>query len=201
MSRLGGRLSDWNDERGFGFITPISGPRIFVHISEFGGTTIRPQVGDILSYRLGRSPDGRPRAVDVHGVGGDTRRRPRRRASTLSHLLPIVLFAIVYLVADHVWAVPLWAAGIYLAVSALTLVTYAVDKSSAQRGGWRISEGMLNLLAFLGGWPGAIIAQQILRHKTIKSSFRARFWMAVVANILLFVVLASPLLRLAAGSL
>lgn len=122
-----------------------------------------------------------------------------RRRLQLLHFLPILLFAALYAVASWIWSVPLWVGGLYIGMSALTFITYAIDKSRAQRGGWRISEGMLNLLAFLGGWPGAIIAQQTLRHKTIKASFRARFWMAVVANILLFVVLASPLLGLAGG--
>ncbi|MBF4509052.1 MAG: cold shock domain-containing protein, partial [Aeromicrobium sp.] len=31
-----GRLSAWNDERGFGFIEPDDGgPRVFAHINEF----------------------------------------------------------------------------------------------------------------------------------------------------------------------
>ena len=45
---------------------------------------------------------------------------------------------------------------------------------------------MLLSLGFVGGWPGAIVAQQLFRHKTAKRSFRIRFWLSVAANITLF---------------
>lgn len=49
-------------------------------------------------------------------------------------------------------------------------------------GSWRVPENTLHLLALLGGWPGALYAQQTLRHKTQKTSFRIVFWMTVLAN-------------------
>jgi len=116
----------------------------------------------------------------------------RRSRSRALDYLPVVLFAACYVAAEHYWNVPPWVAVLYVAASVVTLIAYAIDKSRAKRGRWRISEGALNLLAFIGGWPGAIVAQQTLRHKTIKASFRRKFWMAVVANILLFVIIASP---------
>lgn len=83
----------------------------------------------------------------------------------------------------------LWAAKLYLILSALTFVVYAVDKSAAVKGRWRVPEKNLHLLALLGGWPGALLAQTWLRHKTIKTSFRAIFWLTVFINITGFALL------------
>lgn len=71
---------------------------------------------------------------------------------------------------------------IYAAGSVISFITYAIDKSKAKRGAWRIPEKTLHLLALLGGWPGAAIAQQTLRHKSQKKKFRIVFWCCVIVN-------------------
>ncbi len=71
----------------------------------------------------------------------------------------------------------------YVLISLLTFVLYAQDKAAAQTGTWRTPESTLHLLSLLGGWPGALIAQQILRHKSKKQSFRRVFWVTVVLNL------------------
>lgn len=65
------------------------------------------------------------------------------------------------------------AAIVYAAMSLITFVVYALDKRAAVRGRWRVAESSLHLLALLGGVPGALIAQQVLRHKRRKWSFMA----------------------------
>ncbi|WCM90742.1 DUF1294 domain-containing protein [Acidovorax sp. NCPPB 3576] len=67
-------------------------------------------------------------------------------------------------------------------VNLVTFAVYASDKAAARSGGWRTSEQRLHLLALLGGWPAAWWAQQWLRHKSSKASFRAVYWVTVVAN-------------------
>jgi len=79
--------------------------------------------------------------------------------------------------------IPEWVFGFYAIGSLITFVLYAIDKSAARRNAWRISEDKLHFFALVGGWPGALIAQQILRHKTKKVSFRSVFWVTVVVNI------------------
>jgi len=69
---------------------------------------------------------------------------------------------------------------------------YAVDKSAAKRGARRTSENTLHWLSFIGGWPGGLIAQQTLRHKSKKRSFRLVFWMTVVLNLGAFVWMFTP---------
>ena len=130
---------------------------------------------------------------------GPPRRRtaPRGRGARTAGpatYLAILAFVIGYLLIDLAWSLPLWVAGLYAGVSILCFVVYAVDKSAARAGRRRVPERTLLWLGFAGGWPGAILAQQALRHKTQKASFRSAFWLSVVANIVVFVLFATPLL-------
>lgn len=59
---------------------------------------------------------------------------------------------------------------------------YAKDKAAAQKNEWRVSERTLHVAALLGGWPGALLAQNRLRHKTRKTRFRVVFWLTVLIN-------------------
>ncbi|HET9664971.1 MAG TPA: DUF1294 domain-containing protein [Burkholderiales bacterium] len=70
----------------------------------------------------------------------------------------------------------------YLAVSSLSYSIYSADKVAAGRGMQRTPESTLHLVDLLGGWPGGLIAQQRLRHKTVKTSFQSAFWVTVLAN-------------------
>jgi uncharacterized membrane protein YsdA (DUF1294 family) len=76
---------------------------------------------------------------------------------------------------------------LYLAASAASIVVYAVDKSAARDGRWRARESTLHLLAVIGGWPGALVAQRLFRHKSRKPSFQAAFLLTVVLNCALLV--------------
>jgi len=78
------------------------------------------------------------------------------------------------------------AAAYVIVVAVMSLacfIAYGFDKRRAGNGGRRVSERTLHLMAFLGGWPGALIGQRQFRHKTQKGSFRIVFWLLVVAHI------------------
>jgi cold shock CspA family protein len=80
--RFDGKLTSWNDERGFGFIAPAHGGReLFVHVSAFPRDGTRPTVGEVLTYELGRGKDGQPQAVRVirAAVGATHPQRSRSR--------------------------------------------------------------------------------------------------------------------------
>ncbi|WJG09423.1 DUF1294 domain-containing protein [Aliiglaciecola sp. LCG003] len=70
----------------------------------------------------------------------------------------------------------------YIGISLVTFLAYLIDKSAAQEGRWRTKESTLHLFALLGGWPGALVAQNWLRHKSKKTSFRLVFCCTVVLN-------------------
>lgn len=80
----------------------------------------------------------------------------------------------------------------YAVMSMLTFIIYAIDKSKAKRGVWRIPENSLHILSLCCGWPGAMVAQQILRHKSKKIRFRAVFWLTLVINVVILLWLLSP---------
>jgi uncharacterized membrane protein YsdA (DUF1294 family) len=108
--------------------------------------------------------------------------------------LPILLFAALYAGAAVAWQLPLAVGAAYLAMSAICFASYALDKSAARRGERRTSESRLLMLGLLGGWPGAVLAQQWLRHKTVKQPFRQLFWLSVAANMALFLWLSERML-------
>ena len=107
--------------------------------------------------------------------------------------LPIFAFVLVYAAASFVSPLPRLVAGASLVIRLRWFVAYAIDTSAARTGGRRTPERSLLLLGLACGWPGGLLAQQWLRHKTAKRSFQQMFWVTVVVNIAGFLWLASRL--------
>jgi len=198
--RFDGKLKSWNDERGFGFIEPIQGGQeIFVHIKSFPPGTGRPGVGLQLSFEVELGPQGKKRAKAVQFVR--TRRAlssPRLEtpaAWTLPRLLVLPGFMLAYAFIAWRWSVSYWVAVGYLLASLVAFFAYAIDKSAARAGRWRTPEASLHWLSLACGWPGALVAQQLLRHKLSKSTFVSTYWGTVAINIAGFVVIHTPILR------
>lgn len=76
----------------------------------------------------------------------------------------------------------IWAALAYLLVSVVSFCQYWLDKQSAQKSRWRTPENTLHIAELAGGWPGALIAQQVFRHKTRKPSYQLVFWAIVLLH-------------------
>jgi uncharacterized membrane protein YsdA (DUF1294 family)/cold shock CspA family protein len=199
--RFEGTLKTWNDERGFGFLEPVQGGEdIFVHVKSFGGRTGRPQVGQVVSFEVEVGPRGKKRATNVEPVRrthASMKSVPRESPAQwgTATLFAIPLFMVVYLVVSVLWKPSVVIAAIYVGMSLATFVAYAIDKSAARRTVWRTPESTLHFLALAGGWPGALLAQQFLRHKSTKTEFRSVFWGTVILNAAVFVALCSPIGR------
>jgi len=120
---------------------------------------------------------------------GSTAGRSRRRDETL-RTLP---FNALTLAVGAITLFCLWGALTALSVTPLPLLAYplfslaaflayARDKYSAIHGTWRIPESSLHLLEAIGGWPGAYVAQQTMRHKTVKESYQITFWLIIAIH-------------------
>ena len=79
-----------------------------------------------------------------------------------------------------------WLLGIYTLASLVSIYQYWSDKRSAEAGESRTPEKSLHWVELAGGWPGALIAQQWLRHKTRKVSYQVVFWLIVLIHQLLW---------------
>ncbi|WP_082378909.1 DUF1294 domain-containing protein [Marinagarivorans algicola] len=104
-----------------------------------------------------------------------------------------IFILVGFLAYATLWAELNYAAlYVYALLSLMAYVLYWKDKRAAINNQWRIPENTLHMCAVLGGWPGAMLAQQSFRHKTQKIRFRIVFWFTVVINLMLLVTLATP---------
>ncbi|MCU7848510.1 MAG: cold shock and DUF1294 domain-containing protein [Candidatus Thiodiazotropha sp. (ex Lucinoma kastoroae)] len=190
--RTKGKITSWNDKKGFGFITPnTGGKQIFVHIKAFSNRNRRPEINQLITYALSTDKQGRPCAIKATLAGDRLPQKTKQKKGSLSVSVAI-LFLVIVGVAVTTSKIPPLILAVYLILSLLTFIVYAVDKSAAKEGAWRTPESTLHLLSLAGGWPGAVVAQQKLRHKSKKQSFRTIFWVTVLLNCGLFIWLLTP---------
>lgn len=182
--RLVGRITDWNDDKGFGFVTPHDGGvRAFVHIKAFQSGSRRPATGDLISYEAALDAKGRTNATHVRFAGERIGSPPQsRRSRPIPRRVWGVLSLLAIVALAAAGRVPVVVPVVYLVLSALSWLMYWWDKDAAGQGARRTPESTLHFVDLLGGWPGALIAQQQFRHKTVKASFQAVFWLTVVVN-------------------
>ncbi|WP_448107790.1 DUF1294 domain-containing protein [Pseudomonas azerbaijanoccidentalis] len=110
---------------------------------------------------------------------GGAIRNPRLKLLVFAILCALPLFGSMSLWLRGVSLIPLAAYGI---VSVLAFLLYWSDKRKARADQWRTPENVLHALEFAGGWPGALLAQQVFRHKTRKVSFQVVFWLIVLLH-------------------
>jgi uncharacterized membrane protein YsdA (DUF1294 family)/cold shock CspA family protein len=190
-ARFQGRVTEWRDAQGYGFITPNGGGEpVFVHIKAFAQPMRRPAEDDQVSYLVAKDAKGRVRAERVEHVGIGTRPGKTINSKRLLLLLGFGFLGFVLVQAIRAKLSPV-VATIYLLASAMTFYAYSVDKSAARGRRWRTQESTLQVMSLLGGWPGALAGQQMLRHKTRKVSFQVVFWLTVIVNLATFVWLCS----------
>lgn len=189
--RFQGTITKWKDDEGYGFITPRGGGKqVFLHISALDKSTSRPEEKSVVTYEVEVDEKDRPQARSVQYVGSED------EGARAFPKWPIAI-ALAILGGICTWAaigdLPGLLPPCFIALSLISYLVYGYDKSQAQTNGWRIPESTLHLLSLLGGWPGAICAQHIMRHKIKKPSFMATFWLTVFLNCAALVVLSTPL--------
>jgi len=180
--RYQGKIRNWKDDKGFGFVEPNGGgQRAFVHIQAFANRGRRPVDNEVVTYEVAYDAMGRAQAENI-AFHGETRRPAQASGRGKLPALVGAAFA-VFLGAGAAagsvaWPVPAF----YAAASVFTFFAYAWDKSSARHGHWRTPEATLHLYSLLGGWPGALAAQYLLRHKSQKTAFLRVFWVTAAMN-------------------
>jgi len=177
-----GRIKSWNADKGYGFIDVHADIKdVFFHITALQTRSVQPKPGDRVSFEIARGMDGRMQALGVTIVGA-----PKSAKNTGANRLPALLglAALVGVIVSALAGyVPREVGAVSIIASLVAFVAYAVDKARAGRKAWRIPEANLHLIALCGGWPGALAAQHLLRHKNRKPEFQLTFWATVVLNI------------------
>ncbi len=100
-------------------------------------------------------------------------------------LLFSVSFLLVLVVGGLLGYWAHFVASVYCTLSSITFVVYKWDKRLAKASTdqpIRVPERSLHILALMCGWPGALIAQQWLRHKSQKRAFIAVLWLTIIIN-------------------
>jgi uncharacterized membrane protein YsdA (DUF1294 family)/cold shock CspA family protein len=174
-----GRIKTWDANKGYGFIDiHAESNDVFFHASALRNRGVSPKPGDRVSFELSRDARGRVCALNVNIAGAPPPQMNMNMGSLLfgGGALLACIAASVSGVLPHVigWSM--------LLMSMLAVLAYYADKQSAVRNARRTPEKSLHLLALAGGWPGALIAQQLFRHKNRKASFQTTFWATVVLH-------------------
>lgn len=213
--RKQGTITRWEAARGFGFIrSPAASADVFFHLRDVRGG-LQPREGTMVSFEEIQVGGKGPRAMAVEAIsatpgpasgsvrprslprsraeGRDTRRRRPQKQTTESRTgrsVGPMLFVITAYGGLLLWAVwasllPWWIVPASFVLNLSTFWVYWVDKHAAQTSQWRTPENTLQVLALAGGWPGAWLAQQVLRHKSSKQSFQDTYWLTVISHGLL----------------
>jgi len=189
--RTKGKITSWNDSKAYGFISPMSGGKqIFIHINAFSNRSRRPKVGQIVTFDVSSDKQGRSCAAKAT-LSGDRLQQNKNGSNGILSIGVAVMFLVIVAVSVLEDKLPPIILAVYIGLSVLTYFIYAVDKSAARKGTWRTQESTLHLFSLAGGWPGALIAQQKLRHKSKKDEFRFVFWITVILNCGIFIWLFS----------
>jgi len=182
--RYQGKLHDWKDDKGFGFVIPNGGgQRAFVHIKAFANRGRRPAGDEIITYDLVFDPMGKALADNIEFYKERTSTPPRQAGGRSKFALWFAsLFVALLLLGAASAKLPWQLLPVYLFFSLVALLAYRSDKAAAEANRRRTPENTLLLIGLAGGWPGALAAQYLFRHKSKKTAFLVPFWFTVALN-------------------
>lgn len=208
MQQYDGIINSWKKDKGFGFIRPSNGGKdVFIHLRDLKHSDYQPKLGDIVYFKVIADKDGKVRAYDAfiqgQAISNKHRQKTFRKNNPISKksspnylVTPFILLVAACpfvfsaaLIIDNYNFIPLFA---YLLLSLITFIVYAYDKTKAHHNAWRVSEQTLHLLAFFGGWPGALITQRLIRHKNKKTSFQTTTWLIIFFHMAIWAGITLP---------
>ncbi|MGS0694444.1 DUF1294 domain-containing protein [Shewanella sp. 0m-4] len=200
MTKVGitrGTIDSWDDTKGFGFIQiPGQKLQVFLHISALVNNSPRPQAGNRVQFHQSKDRQGKLQAQRVQLLSTGEVKPSRKFTSSRSRFSIGVALSFICILSfgysqQHI---PLWLLLYFIITSLVTFIAYGWDKRSARKNRWRVSEFKLHLLSLLGGWPGALLAQQWLRHKSSKGRFKFILWLTISLNLGLIYLVYSKIL-------
>jgi uncharacterized membrane protein YsdA (DUF1294 family)/cold shock CspA family protein len=183
-----------------GSLAPQAGARVTFEEIHVGGKGPRAMAVELdlpggASHPALNRHDARPPQARHHASNNAGRAHANSRGTTRAFARAVpaptapILLAMLAWMGLIVWAMsagrlPAVTPLLALLLNLATFFVYWLDKYAAQKNQWRIAEKNLHLLALLGGWPGAWVAQQVLRHKSAKAEFRLVYWVTVIVHCL-----------------
>lgn len=203
-----GTVIRWDEAKGFGFIqSPQSSAQLFFHIRDWrapGSPSLRTSVSfeeihvggkgsramDVRPTDTAAAPrpgnksvDDRNRRVTRPARGSAS--RPSMPNSGAGPALALMIIWLGLLLGGVVLSRLKWPIlPVAMLLNLATFYLYWQDKFAASKGRWRTAEDTLHLFGVLGGWPGAWLAHQILRHKSAKQAFRNVYWATAWVNVI-----------------
>ncbi len=182
--RFQGRIIEWNEDKGFGFISQnATGLQIFAHINSFKKKNKRPKLNDVVTYEQSSDSKGRKMAIKIAFASKTPVAKPDNYKSSNASLILAILFLGLLISIALLHKISIIIPSLSISISIFTYLVYSFDKLAALNGRQRTPEATLHMLSILGGWPGAALAQKILRHKSSKRKFQSVFWGTIIINL------------------
>lgn len=183
-----GYVIHWNDEKGYGFIQ--LNPKyqnLFFHISTFAYHHCRPKIDDAVIFTVepGKNNGWQAKRVvllqdqDAIYENSICDIAENSHPKKFEGFLYAALDALYFLILSYI-SLPLAITAAVLSV--LTVALYSYDKKAAAAGERRVPDASFHIASLLGGWPGALFARPMLRHKIRQQRFKVFFWASIVIN-------------------
>lgn len=187
-----GTVHSWNIEKAFGFIKlEKQGKDLFFHINDYNRKFKDPEIGLKVIYIVSQDDKGRNCAINVSPKAGHKKNTKATKQLKFALILSFIFISMLGILIS-LQRLPIQILYVYLAMSLFTFLLYFKDKRAAQKGNWRTPESSLHVCSLLCGWPGALIAQAKLRHKSSKTYFKVFLWFTILLNCFALAWLLTP---------
>lgn len=178
-----GHITSWDEEQGTGHIKMTNGLElILVHKHEFRNHQTPPQLNQEVSFILSKDNTGKFIAQNVLRYEDKLPSTSNIRVALIFSITALFLFSVMIFTK-----LPAEKAAIilvnYFLISTVTFKAYKIDRTFLLEHIGSLPESTLHFLSLLGGWPGAMLAQEILQHKIHDRGFKTLFWLTIFINI------------------